>query len=938
MGSSFIPLQQRGRRVRSVHTYLKIGFALALVIGLALNPISKAGRAYAATPSSITITWSSAHPSWISMTLDGFSPGTYTYSCDFGSGGNQSFTLTESTSPQTFDGGNTCYDTIAGDTVWVVINGVQSNVITVGSATPPPPPTGGAVYNSPGCSANVLPANDDGSTGRVDLPFSINFFGTSESSLFVNNNGNVTFDAPLSTYTPFNISSGSPPIIAPFFADVDTRGSGSGLVTYGATTFEGYNAFCVDWPNVGYYDSHTDKLNTFQLLIVQRSDVAPGAFDIVFNYNSIQWETGDASGGSGGLGGTSATVGYSAGTGAPGTYFQLSGSLVNGAFLDSNNTTGLANSEWASAIPGRYVIHISASAPGAGSVTNAYSRSYPTTGLGYAFTNQGLSSYLTTSNLNASQVLNTASLSPTFSDWNQYVASNGGSNTAISHLVQNLEGGLCYGWSLSSGRFDGGDVPLYDPATGRSASDWLTAQNRGLGESASTVLPPPGTFGSSTYNQQILQLLSTEAASQFSTQVVTSEEMQHHAYADPTTGFNSLVAQLESVLGRGVDLYDSSGQLSTAGGNNFAMIAVRVFNPTSSGTVYAGHALLAYSMEFTSDGYLKIDVVDPNEPLTHYAILVSPNGVWDYTGPDPFLQGMYSMGPPSPGLALGLIDVLPLYRPIGLSYQPNTRQARTLGSGGLVDTVPGATVGNLSDATGHPVDIEAVPSASTVANGGLILNFPGDSGNFDLSGSSQSADVRGVNAYMTVNGTSGSGTLSVGFDGAQGSISAVGGSAQLSVSRAGVTVTSTGVQGLTVDSDGSVTTSGDSGSVIITVTRNVNGVDVSANLYSGPGSGSMSFTAQEVLNSVGVAPQTPRDLVVTGGKHSVTASWVAGTGSTFVCTLYYGYRDPSNFVIRTSGRSCSFSGLSSKTSWGIGVTAVNSYGTSPQALGFAVTL
>ena len=41
------------------------------------------------------------------MTLDGFTPGTYTYTCDFASGGDASFSLTESTDPQTFDNGKT---------------------------------------------------------------------------------------------------------------------------------------------------------------------------------------------------------------------------------------------------------------------------------------------------------------------------------------------------------------------------------------------------------------------------------------------------------------------------------------------------------------------------------------------------------------------------------------------------------------------------------------------------------------------------------------------------------------------------------------------------------------------------------------------------------------------------------------------------------------
>ena len=110
----------------------------------------------------------------------------------------------------------------------------------------------GAVTNLDGCSDYALARNDDGSTGAIDLPFIVNFYGQAYDQLFVNNNGDVTFDAPLSTYTPFGLMATRTPIIAPFFADVDTRG-GAGQVTFGPTTFEGHSAFCVIWPGVGYY-------------------------------------------------------------------------------------------------------------------------------------------------------------------------------------------------------------------------------------------------------------------------------------------------------------------------------------------------------------------------------------------------------------------------------------------------------------------------------------------------------------------------------------------------------------------------------------------------------------------------------------------------------------------------------------------------------------
>jgi hypothetical protein len=80
---------------------------------------------------SIQIGWSGTHPGWIWMTLGGFSPGPHQYTCSFASGGDKTFTLTETASPQTWDNGHTCYDYEHGDTVWVVIEGISSNAVRV---------------------------------------------------------------------------------------------------------------------------------------------------------------------------------------------------------------------------------------------------------------------------------------------------------------------------------------------------------------------------------------------------------------------------------------------------------------------------------------------------------------------------------------------------------------------------------------------------------------------------------------------------------------------------------------------------------------------------------------------------------------------------------------------------------------------------------------
>jgi hypothetical protein len=179
---------------------------------------------------------------------------------------------------------------------------------------------------------------DDGSGPEVSLPFAVDFKGSRYTSLWVNNNGNVTFDGPLSTFTPRAFDAVTSPIVAAWWADVDTRGEPARPVRYGSGSVGGRRAFCVDYDQVGYYNQHDDKLNSFQLFLVDRGDVAEGAFDIVFRYRQLQWETGDASGGTDGLGGEPAGVGFSNGTGTPGTFLEVAGSRRPGSFLDSSPT------------------------------------------------------------------------------------------------------------------------------------------------------------------------------------------------------------------------------------------------------------------------------------------------------------------------------------------------------------------------------------------------------------------------------------------------------------------------------------------------------------------------------------------------------------------------------------------------------------------------
>jgi hypothetical protein len=202
--------------------------------------------------------------------------------------------------------------------------------------------TSGLISGLPGESGFGSPAlgpSDDGSSSAIDITSvfgadGVNFFGHHYTSLYVNNNGNISFGHSISSYTPSAIGAGlNFPIIAPFWADVDTRPSGGGTVSYDLDASDG--VMTITWDHVGYYSYGTNKLDSFQLVLINEGN---GNFDIEYRYGNIQWTTGNASGGSNGLGGTPARAGYSAGDGTH--YFELPQSGNQTALLNLPNTDG----------------------------------------------------------------------------------------------------------------------------------------------------------------------------------------------------------------------------------------------------------------------------------------------------------------------------------------------------------------------------------------------------------------------------------------------------------------------------------------------------------------------------------------------------------------------------------------------------------------------
>lgn len=167
-----------------------------------------------------------------------------------------------------------------------------------------------AVIMPTGWNGSTFPANDDSSM-TITLPFSINIAGGSYNSGSLSNNGYLTIGGE--TLRLFN-------------SDIDTRLGNP--VTYGSASWNGRPVFCINFYGVRRYPASSNTaLNYMQMVIVDRSDIEAGAWDLWYNYDSIEWDP-------------AWQVGFSGAAGA----YSLPGSGVSGAYIDGGSYALATNS------------------------------------------------------------------------------------------------------------------------------------------------------------------------------------------------------------------------------------------------------------------------------------------------------------------------------------------------------------------------------------------------------------------------------------------------------------------------------------------------------------------------------------------------------------------------------------------------------------------
>jgi hypothetical protein len=179
-------------------------------------------------------------------------------------------------------------------------------------------------YYTSDIGSSTLARNDDGSTASIPLGFGFTLFGTTYNSVFINNNGNITFTGPLSSFIPNGVLGAAQPIVSAYFADVDTRNAASGLLHWQLDTS---GQLVATWDNVGYYNQHADMLNSFQLVLRGDSFAVPaGEGRVGFFYRQMPWIDTDTS--------TTAAVGFGDGAGNGFTLQGSNTSTINGVLAN----------------------------------------------------------------------------------------------------------------------------------------------------------------------------------------------------------------------------------------------------------------------------------------------------------------------------------------------------------------------------------------------------------------------------------------------------------------------------------------------------------------------------------------------------------------------------------------------------------------------------
>ena len=129
-----------------------------------------------------------------------------------------------------------------------------------------------------------LSSCDDCSSPSLSLGFTLDWFGTQYTNIFVNANGGAVLDDGLGSfrsYRNFDLRTATRPYILPLFTDLNPAANGTvefgrGTISDGSTK----NVFWAEWIDIAEYGNNSAR-QEFQMLIIEQSDGATIEFRYV---------------------------------------------------------------------------------------------------------------------------------------------------------------------------------------------------------------------------------------------------------------------------------------------------------------------------------------------------------------------------------------------------------------------------------------------------------------------------------------------------------------------------------------------------------------------------------------------------------------------------------------------------------------------------------
>ncbi|XP_016969841.2 nidogen [Drosophila rhopaloa] len=199
-------------------------------------------------------------------------------------------------------------------------------------------------------------AKGDSESAVLQLEQPIHFYGEQYEKLYINTNGILTFNLDFPDYLNQQFPLENPSIAA-FYSNVDTSNSddstsislfetkeqetldkASKIVQYAFSSQHDFQASQVivgTWRKVGYFDSKTDRLNTFQVALI--ADEQQTFVQLIYPEGGLNWLQGETAGS--GLPDIRAQAGFE---GADGRYYKLNGSgSANARFLSESTNLGV---------------------------------------------------------------------------------------------------------------------------------------------------------------------------------------------------------------------------------------------------------------------------------------------------------------------------------------------------------------------------------------------------------------------------------------------------------------------------------------------------------------------------------------------------------------------------------------------------------------------